>query len=281
VGGDKVIILTKGEKQICKITLKKNDTFMSKLLKWDPKKHGYILRFEFDVNIFRNNLESFFKNFFECIGKKLMQSNELNSLIPPDKLADYELLKTVNVLNMTADDRCLKMIKEDANIFWGSYGDKLINKMTRKILFLDEQGNVMDAYKTCTITFSLTEDKNGTFTEVKVVELNKMDTFNRPCGVELKEWTGEKESQYLSRYEYNKNSSLSSPGVINIWLKIEEVLKKISASNSVLKAYLEKNQITITEPPSEMTTQPTDQQPTDQQSTDQQPTDQQQQLIEP
>jgi hypothetical protein len=247
---------------------------MSKLLKWDPKKHGYILRFEFDVNIFRDNLRIFFKNFFERIGKNLIQSHELDSLIPPEKLAEYELLETVNDLNMTADDRCLKMIKEDANIFWGSYGDKAINKMTRKILFLDEQGNVMDAYKTCTITFSLTEDKKGTFTEVKVVELNKIDKFGRPCGVVLNEWTRETESQYLYRYEYNKNSSLNSPGVINIWLKIEEVLAKISESNPELKQYLEKKQIDITETSSEMTTQPTDQQPTDQQPTDQQPTDQ-------
>ena len=258
MGGDgegEVITLTTTDtgKEICKITLKKDTPFLSRVNVWDPKKHGYTLRFEFDVNIFRTELRFFFIDFFNCINMAGGQGNEIVSIIPrsfSSSLADYDMLKTANLQNMTAHAKCKNMITNDANIIWGSLGDRLLSQLTRKIPFLDEKDNVLDAYKTCTIVFRLTTatDKNGISTEVRVIELNKLDTFYRPCGVRLNREILETESQYLHRYEYNKNSSpsLPLPPVLDIRSPIEEVLKKISADNPCLKTYFEKLKISVT-----------------------------------
>lgn len=221
---------------------------MSKIFKWDPKKHGYRLRFDFDVNIFRENLERFFIDFFKCIIKenKNLTASSIATLIP-STLAYYPNLLHANDKNKNAPKECANMITNDPN--WrGAPIDRIINKAIPKTLFLDENGNVLDDYKTCTIDFKLTEDEKGTFTEVKVVESNELDTFELPCGVKNTSRRDETESQYLARYTYKKNSSPRILYVLNIWLKIEDVLKKISDydANECLKTYFEQNKISVT-----------------------------------
>ena len=241
-GGDKVIILTKGGNQICKITLKKVIPLLSKFsdqFQWDPKKDGYTLRFEFDVNIFRENLATFFKGFFNSIA-----NNDIISLLPY-RPPDYPMLKTANEKNNGASDECRELITNGAKLFDPSPVHSTINRFTVKTLFLDQNGNVSDKYKTFTIVLRLTAD-NDNNTLVTVLTSDELDTYELPCGDELLT-SGDTRWIYVTRYTYKKDKTMKKLVPV-LKLSLEEVLKKISADNPDpdLKTYLEKNQITIT-----------------------------------